>query len=127
METQAYFDLNGIEKRELLGSGSFGTVFKAINKKTGEIYAVKVLNDKIEKLNTDIRLNLSREVNIISGIDHPAILDFIGYNPRNFENELYPVIITKFCQNNSLFTILGNAQCGLAPHDWNDTNQNQLL
>ena len=32
--------------KEILGSGSFGTVFKAVEKETGQIYAVKTIPKK---------------------------------------------------------------------------------
>ncbi|KAK4204866.1 kinase-like protein [Triangularia verruculosa] len=56
-----------------LGAGSFGTVHKAIDVDTGKFMAVKVLREE----NRDRRSTLKREVEILSTLGHPHIVDYI--------------------------------------------------
>lgn len=51
-------------------------------------------------------LNISREVNIISKLEHATILKFIGYSPTDFDERSKPVIITEFSPNGSLREVL---------------------
>ncbi|ESZ94490.1 calcium/calmodulin-dependent protein kinase [Sclerotinia borealis F-4128] len=66
-----------------LGSGQFGTVYKAINVDSGKFMAVKIIErptrdptkeDRIRSFNHALKL----EVEILSAISHPHIIDYIG-------------------------------------------------
>ncbi|CAG8959871.1 hypothetical protein HYFRA_00013143 [Hymenoscyphus fraxineus] len=75
--------------REKLGSGTFGTVFKAINVDSGKFMAVKIIEPpKIESQQEGWRRALKREVETFSQISHPHIVNYItaqGWNGRNVE------------------------------------------
>lgn len=43
-----YFDLNNCEKLGKIGEGSFGSVYKIIDKKSGSLYAAKTLLYEVE-------------------------------------------------------------------------------
>lgn len=101
-----FLDLNNFEKLSIIGQGSFGKVFKVIKKDSKEIYAAKI---SLQQLNVDqqaLITNLKREVNIISQLDHPSILKFIGYSPVDFVNQPKPLIITEYASNKSLEDVL---------------------
>ena len=65
---------------------------------------------------------LSREVNINASINHPAVLKFIGYSPVDYDQNPFPVIITEYAENGSLFDLIDKERHSLASFDkWNDT------
>ncbi|KAJ5158879.1 uncharacterized protein N7500_008530 [Penicillium coprophilum] len=65
-----------------LGAGQFGTVYKALNLDTGRFLAVKIIQ-KPEDASKDaswkqsLRYALKREVETLSRISHPHIIDFV--------------------------------------------------
>lgn len=77
-------------------------------KKTGEVFAAKISIRSIDDDNnnnynsTDVKLEISREVDIISKINHPSILKFIFFSPHNYKNKQKPVIITELASNGTL-------------------------
>ena len=85
-----------------IGLGSFGKIYKVKDKKTGEILVAKISINKIEEDSVNQLLDISREVNILSKINHPSVLKFIFYSPLNFKGKPKPVIITEFAINGSL-------------------------
>ena len=71
------FDLNDYTLQNKIGSGSYGKVYKVKEKKTGLIYAAKIAIEELdENYISDIK-TLSREINIISKLNHPSVLRFI--------------------------------------------------
>lgn len=99
---KSHFSLQNYILQEKVGSGAFGNVFKVKDKTTGIIYAAKISKEAIESESTDLLLSLTREVNIISKLNHPTILKFIGFSGYNFKSKPKPVIITEFVSNGSL-------------------------
>ncbi|KAI1109832.1 kinase-like domain-containing protein [Nemania sp. NC0429] len=66
-----------------LGSGQFGIVYKAIDVDLGKLMAVKVLEkpastSKQREWESSLYYALKREVEILSEINHPHIVDYIG-------------------------------------------------
>ncbi|KAL6764901.1 cyclin-dependent kinase-like 4-like protein [Haematococcus lacustris] len=59
-------------KLEIVGSGSYGTVFRCRHKVTGEIVAVKQLND--DDANDLIRKTAVREARILKQLQHPHVV-----------------------------------------------------
>lgn len=78
-----------------IGSGEFGDVHVVIEKKSGKEYAAKISKNLINGTKNQL-LDISREVNILSKINHPSILHFIGFSPINFQNEQKPIIIYEY-------------------------------
>ena len=66
------FDIN---KEEILGSGAFGTVYKAYNKKTNKYYAYKrcrgITPDKVKWY--------LREIIFLASTNHPSLLHLTGF------------------------------------------------
>ncbi len=64
---QDYYKLEGE-----LGQGSFATVKKATNKRTGEKVAIKIISKT--QLSEDDQLGLQNEIDILTHVDHPNIV-----------------------------------------------------
>ncbi|CDM30302.1 hypothetical protein DTO013E5_9283 [Penicillium roqueforti] len=68
-------------KIDRLGSGQFGVVYKAIDVDTGKLLAVKILQQPEQALDEEWRKSLyyalKREVEALSQISHPHVVDFI--------------------------------------------------
>lgn len=120
-----FLDLINYEfsKRALIGQGAFGEVYKVIDKNSREVFAAKISLTKLTKDPKSLITNLKREINIISQLNHPSILKFIGYSPVDFNNNNYPVIITELSSNGSLNDIIELERQSLSPQMWNDTKK----
>jgi calcium/calmodulin-dependent protein kinase I len=55
-----------------LGSGSFATVKRATNKRTGEKVAIKIISK--QQLSEEDKLGLQNEIDILTHVDHPNIV-----------------------------------------------------
>ena len=73
-----HVDLDKFEKKEFIGKGNFGKVFKDEEKETGKIYAAKISLTIINAYSKDEMLNLSREININAGLNHQLLYDLLG-------------------------------------------------
>lgn len=67
--------------------------------------------------------NFISEVNIISRLDHPTILKFIGFSLLNFKKQRKPAIVTEFVKQGSLENILELEERSIAKSDWNNTKK----
>ncbi|KAK1384677.1 Cyclin-dependent kinase [Heracleum sosnowskyi] len=70
---QACRSVNEFERLKKLGEGTYGVVYKARNKKTGEIVALKKV--KMDNHTEGFPLTSLREINILRSSDHPSIID----------------------------------------------------
>lgn len=70
---------------ELLGQGSYGRVYLALNATTGEIMAVKQVefpktaSDKIKSHQLDVMKALKFESDTLKDLDHANIVQYLGY------------------------------------------------
>lgn len=87
----------------LLGKGSFSEVYKAKEKKTGKVRAIKkidrVKHSKIEPL-------LLNEYDILREMDHPNILKMY----QIYEENNYYYIVTELCTGKELFEVLSEVK-----------------
>ena len=116
-------DLRQFEKQEKIGSGSFGKVYKVKEKSTNKIYACKISKMITDYCKDNQIRNMKREVEIISKLKHPSILEFIGFNPMNFKYERRPTFITELIPNGSLDELLEIDKKGLSGDNWDDTKK----
>lgn len=61
------------EKLNKINEGTYGIVFRARNKKTGEVVALKQV--KLDKKMCDFPLSSLREINILLSLHHPSVVD----------------------------------------------------
>lgn len=123
MSEEGFIDLNKFDKKKLIGEGSFGRVYTVEEKSTKQIYSAKISKQKIDKNSPKEMLSMSREVNIISKLQHPSILKFIGYSPKDFHKKSKPVIITEYSTNGSLGNILELEKMKKKIKGWDSTKK----
>ncbi|PID59081.1 hypothetical protein CSB45_01355 [candidate division KSB3 bacterium] len=78
--------LEGFQIEEKIGKGTLGTVYKAREKATGRLVAIKKFHPHIQINNEKLRL-LQRELFAIQQLRHKHIVQFFGY--KNIGNSLY--------------------------------------
>ncbi|KAK1924405.1 putative serine/threonine-protein kinase [Papiliotrema laurentii] len=110
-----YEGLEGFQLIEKMGDGAFSNVYKAIERKSGQKCAVKVvrkyelnhsqngnkhLNEKFKKRpRVTERANILKEVQIMRGIDHPGIIKLLSF----FESEEHYFLILELMEGGELF------------------------
>jgi len=60
--------MDRFQKKEMLGSGSFGSVYKALDSKTGEIVAIKKMKQKFKTWEESMALP---EIKSLIQLNHP--------------------------------------------------------
>ena len=65
--------VGGIKLDKHLGEGAFSRVKRGVDLKTGQIYAVKIINRE-DLADPTIHKQIKREIDIMSRIDHPNII-----------------------------------------------------
>ena len=93
--------LSDYEMGDTLGTGSFGRVKIAKNKKTNEYVAMKIMK-KVEILKSKQADHISNEIKILSMIDHPFVVHFAGFT----QNEKYLYLALELINGGELFTYL---------------------
>ena len=116
-------DLTKFSKQALIGQGTFGQVYKVIEHDTGNIFAAKISLTELNDTKKSLFKNLKREINIISQLNHPSVLRFIGYSPIDFKQESYPVIMTEYSSNGSLEDVIKSERKFIPPSSWSDTKK----
>ena len=120
-------NLSRYEKEKKIGKGSFGTVYTVREKDTGKIYAAKVAIFDMDGCSSDTITNLEREIEIISKIDYPSVMKYIGYSSHDFKGRFKPTIITEFAANGSLDRAIELEATNNALPNWNDTKKLIIL
>ena len=93
--------LSDFEMGDTLGTGSFGRVKIAKDKKTGEFVAMKIMK-KMEILKSKQADHIANEIKILSMIHHPFVITFGGFTQD--ERNLYLAI--ELINGGELFTYL---------------------
>ncbi|KAG0043940.1 hypothetical protein BGZ83_010822 [Gryganskiella cystojenkinii] len=81
-----------------LGSGNFATVYKATSRKTGEVFAVKIVK-KNASFNAKVEASLEREIGILMSVDQENLLRIcqVFHEPK-----LY-YVVTELAEGGELF------------------------
>ncbi len=95
------------KKLQILGEGSFATVYEAQNRITDIMRAMKII--KKDKYNSGNELEIINEVNILKTMDHPNIVKIFEF----YSNENNYSIIMEYCKGGKLSNEIKN----LAPFD----------
>ena len=81
--------IENYEKINVLGTGSYGSVYKVLKKATNQLRAMKIIPKDFAKKNTEIM----KEVNILKELDHPNVMRIFEF----FEDENNFYIIEELC------------------------------
>jgi calcium-dependent protein kinase len=81
--------------KKVVGEGAYGTVRKAKNKVTGQVFAVKAIHKKLVK---DIAL-LEHEIGLLKVLDHPNIVKLV----ETFEDKRTYYLVMELCIGGELF------------------------
>lgn len=93
--------LPGYTFLKIAGYGAFATVYKAENKKTHQICAIKVI-PKPKKNNLSDQERLKHELRIQKAVHHPSVAKF--FEAIEDQQNLY--IITEYCSHGSLSNLI---------------------
>ena len=85
-----------------LGSGSYGSVYKAKNLILDNIVAIKVIEKVQENMIDD--LEIKNEINILKTLSHPNIVKIYEF----FDTPIYYYIVTEYCKKGELFDYIQN-------------------
>ena len=85
-----------------LGSGSYGSVYKAKNLIFENVVAIKVIEKVQENMIDD--LEIKNEINILKSLSHPNIVKIYEF----FDTAIYYYIITEYCKKGELFSYIKN-------------------
>lgn len=88
---------------QVLGEGSYGNVFRAKHRETGEVRAVKVIS-KAKIKNKD---RFKMEIDILKKLDHPNVIKLY----ETFEDHKYVYLVMEICTGGELFDRIKEAGC----------------
>lgn len=94
-------DLADYDLGTTLGTGSFGRVRIAKDKKNGKYVAVKIMK-KAEIIKMKQVDHIMNENNILAAIDHPFIITMDGFT----QDDRYLYLIIEFVRGGEMFTYL---------------------
>ena len=95
--------LNEYSIKGTIGQGAFSKVKLGINKLTGEKVAIKIIDKRKIKIDSE-RDRVQRELNIIKKLNHFNIVKIFQIK----EDTIYIYIIMEYIENNLFFYILKN-------------------
>ena len=98
-----HYIINEYAIKETIGKGAFSKVKLGINKITGEKVAIKILDKKKIKMNSENK-RIQRELNILKKLSHINIVKVIQIK-EDMDN-IY--IIMDYIENNLFYYILNN-------------------
>ena len=69
------------------------------------------------------KIYIYREIKLLSSLNHPSILGFIGFSRTDFRSLPFPTLLTEFTPNGTLRDIIKLEITSLAPNGWDDTRK----
>ena len=123
MKKARYFNLNHYKLGEKIGNGTFGKVYKVQDKRRNKIFAAKILKKEIEELDQNHINYITREINIMSKLKHPSIVNLIGFSPKDFKGNPKPVIVTELVKEGTLTKFIELERLSRSDPKWDDTHK----
>ncbi|EJS44877.1 cdc15p [Saccharomyces arboricola H-6] len=95
--------------KQVIGRGSYGVVYKAINKHTDQVVAIKeIVYENDEELN-----DIMAEISLLKNLNHNNIVKYHGFIRKSYE--LY--ILLEYCANGSLRRLVSRSSTGLSENE----------
>lgn len=98
-------------KRNLIGSGGMGNVYRGLNRQSGEAVAIKVLKPEIIDGNPDLVERFVREGQALRRLNHPNIVKMLAASEQ--DSQLY--LVMEYVAGGSLKDLIANEE--LLPRD----------
>lgn len=120
-----FLDIGKFElKSKIIGKGSFATVHLAENKEDHNLYACKIYCFPESTDNKD-EIHIMNESSILSTLDHPSVIKFVGISFKSFEDpsQYQPSLMTEYLENDTLRSIFDKEKMGLCPIEWTTTKK----
>ena len=95
-------------KQACIGGGSFGKVYKGVDKRTGQLVAIKIID--VENADDEVD-DIIQEISILAGLNSPYVTKYYGSYLRG--SDLW--IIMEYCSGGSCGDLL---KPGLIPEDY---------
>ena len=82
MQTTTSANIDRYEKLEKLGEGTYGVVYKAKDRQTGEVsfsllQIVALKKIRLEKEDDGVPSTAIREISLLKGLKHPNIVEYL--------------------------------------------------
>src|SRR3712207_5277974 len=84
-----------------LGSGGMGTVYRAVDRLTGQMVALKRVNKHAPEIKTDedsmdVRLSMAQEFRLLASLRHPNVIAVADYG---FDDDQHPYFTMDLLDN----------------------------
>lgn len=89
-------------KGNIVGEGSYGVVYTALDKTTGKVYAIKEMKTDCNNPHVRFCKSFENEIKILSGLDHKNVQKYYGYKKEGGQFK----IVTDYMEEGSMKTIL---------------------
>jgi serine/threonine protein kinase len=107
---------------EIIGRGSYGSVYKGRHTATGTVVALKRLNPCEEPLEQKLFV---RELEILARTNHPSTLQLFGYQPPLGDEGA--IIVTRFMSKGTLEQATSKEYRGVTSPDWTATEKSIVM
>lgn len=104
IDASKIMDLNNFERIGNVGQGTSSEAVQYKEKRTGQMYCVKIYRQSFIRGNPNSNNIFLKEVSLLSRIDYPAVLSLYGFNMLS-QNVQGPYIITKYYPKNLRYII----------------------
>ncbi|KAK8838437.1 hypothetical protein M9Y10_033064 [Tritrichomonas musculus] len=117
-------DINDYKIIRNINSGGFGIINLVQNKKNGQQYAAKtnLIQNKSQN-----KLYISREVRILSQIQHSTVIQFKGFSYIDFDGRQNITILMDYMKEGSLANLLDLETKCLCPRNYDNTKRQIIL
>ena len=123
MTLSKYLNLDQYSIVEFIECGTYGNLYKIIENKSKKLYIADISRFNISKKLGGVNDFFTKEVSIMSSLNHPSFLKFIGFNSKNFKSLDNPTIISEYFASQTLEKLIQNSNSGQLQTKLEDTQK----